>query len=623
MKKLKKIVSIVLICALVLSIFPSNVASASKNGQKNNYKKLATYISKHGKKTTNSSTGKVEYELQRSSYFGDSVITYIPSSNSIMYESANGYEAGTTYMGIELNLRKMGKAKITFMIVTSNSQQVAKGNIDLSSIATENDTISFKNYSFKETSLRTSFNKVAISVLDIGMMEWKKIIKRTGLSMSDLGFTLYGKKVKLNKKKATLEQGDKLKLKVKGTGQKVKWSSNKKWVATVSSRGIVKAKSSGTAKITAKVGLKKIVCKVTVKSGENTSNPEETPAVNTSKEPLTISIPYDDYGKTFYSYNTPYSISKIRIRYYHNDQKNTNEVFVYMDGISRAYYNIFAENSIFNKSAISINFKLYGTDGNVISSTCHAGVVENGRSFYDAVGFITALPDGEYRMEITSPTVAPTKAPTVSPTTAPTKAPTVAPTKTPSVSSTSKPLPSSRTTAESFDVSYRLDTLSQWNPTDSETVTITGNGTYAIRGTAVQDMYDIVCFWMDAYDLDYYNDLNIQVEAIALQVGESKVYSNMNANWWYCDCGSLNEARKGRYDGGSKEESKYYRRLNCRNPYNRYYDDQTGEYIGTDMVDAFGGEEIPVQKDEEIILYIKVSGMASDNPNANVEIPNI
>ncbi len=72
-------------------------------------------------------------------------------------------------------------------------------------------------------------------------------------------------KIKLNKKKVTLQVGKSVTLKVKGTKKKVTWKSSKKKVATVSKKGKVKAKKVGKAKITAKVAGKKLVCKVTVK----------------------------------------------------------------------------------------------------------------------------------------------------------------------------------------------------------------------------------------------------------------------------------------------------------------------------------------------------------------------
>lgn len=72
-------------------------------------------------------------------------------------------------------------------------------------------------------------------------------------------------KIKINKTKATITKGDTLQLKITGTKKKAKWSSSKKSVATVSNKGKVTGKSTGTASITAKVGEKKYTCKVTVK----------------------------------------------------------------------------------------------------------------------------------------------------------------------------------------------------------------------------------------------------------------------------------------------------------------------------------------------------------------------
>ena len=72
-------------------------------------------------------------------------------------------------------------------------------------------------------------------------------------------------KVAISKSKQTLYVGQSLKLSVKGTKFSVKWSTSNKKVATVS-KGNVVAKKAGTSKITAKVGKKSYVCKVTVKN---------------------------------------------------------------------------------------------------------------------------------------------------------------------------------------------------------------------------------------------------------------------------------------------------------------------------------------------------------------------
>lgn len=71
-------------------------------------------------------------------------------------------------------------------------------------------------------------------------------------------------KIKLSQTKLSLDQGRSATLKVKGAKGKVKWSSNKKKVAKVNNKGKVTAVSVGTAKITAKVGGKKLKCTVNV-----------------------------------------------------------------------------------------------------------------------------------------------------------------------------------------------------------------------------------------------------------------------------------------------------------------------------------------------------------------------
>ena len=71
-------------------------------------------------------------------------------------------------------------------------------------------------------------------------------------------------KIKLNKTSITLQKGKTYTLKLKGTKKKAKWISSKKTIATVTKKGKVTAKKSGTAVITAKIGKKKYKCKVKV-----------------------------------------------------------------------------------------------------------------------------------------------------------------------------------------------------------------------------------------------------------------------------------------------------------------------------------------------------------------------
>ncbi|MCH5266618.1 MAG: Ig-like domain-containing protein [Lachnospiraceae bacterium] len=111
------------------------------------------------------------------------------------------------------------------------------------------------------------------------------------------GETAASAKVKLNKTKYTLRVGKKLKLKVKGTKKKAKWSSSKKKVATVSKKGVVTAKKAGKTTITAKVGKKKLSCKITVTkknadngNSNNNSNNNSNADANKSNEELAKSL---------------------------------------------------------------------------------------------------------------------------------------------------------------------------------------------------------------------------------------------------------------------------------------------------------------------------------------------
>lgn len=84
--------------------------------------------------------------------------------------------------------------------------------------------------------------------------------------------------IRLNKKKVSLKVGKTVKLKLYGTKKKVRWTSKKKSVATVSTVGKVRAKKAGTAKIIAKVSGKNYTCKVIVLPKKNSvPKAENTP----------------------------------------------------------------------------------------------------------------------------------------------------------------------------------------------------------------------------------------------------------------------------------------------------------------------------------------------------------
>lgn len=89
------------------------------------------------------------------------------------------------------------------------------------------------------------------------------------------------KKLHLSKTRLTLQTGQKKTLTVKNTKKKVHWYSSRKAVAAVNRKGVVTAKKAGKARITAKIGKKKLICKVTVKAKKvsaATPVPAETPS---------------------------------------------------------------------------------------------------------------------------------------------------------------------------------------------------------------------------------------------------------------------------------------------------------------------------------------------------------
>lgn len=80
-------------------------------------------------------------------------------------------------------------------------------------------------------------------------------------------------KYRLNKTTVKVTTGKTVRLKVKNSGKKrVKWKSNNRKIATVSSKGLVKGKKAGKTVITAKIGKKRLKCRVTVKKAKKIVN---------------------------------------------------------------------------------------------------------------------------------------------------------------------------------------------------------------------------------------------------------------------------------------------------------------------------------------------------------------
>lgn len=110
--------------------------------------------------------------------------------------------------------------------------------------------------------------------------------------------------VKMEKTKVTCTAKERFSLKVKGTSRKATWTSSNKRIATVTKKGgNVVTKRAGRVTITAKVGSKKVKCRVTVKKAA--PKPYLTATSKTlrvGESFLLIRGQYTDYESTF-SYN--------------------------------------------------------------------------------------------------------------------------------------------------------------------------------------------------------------------------------------------------------------------------------------------------------------------------------
>ena len=122
--------------------------------------------------------------------------------------------------------------------------------------------------------------------------KWKQgIAILTAAALVLTGITVPGSagakaKIRLNKKKVTIKVGGKVTLKLKNAKKKVIWKSSKKKVASVSAKGIVRGKSAGTAKITAKSNKKSYTCTVIVKEKRDSFvEPDETEMPGTTTVP--------------------------------------------------------------------------------------------------------------------------------------------------------------------------------------------------------------------------------------------------------------------------------------------------------------------------------------------------
>ena len=108
--------------------------------------------------------------------------------------------------------------------------------------------------------------------------------------------------IKLNKSKVSIVAGRtyQLRVVVKGSKKKVRWTSSNKSIATVTAKGKVKAKKPGKVTITVKCGKLKKKCKVTVKASGNPMIAAYSASIKALSWPTALFAVYDINGDGIY-----------------------------------------------------------------------------------------------------------------------------------------------------------------------------------------------------------------------------------------------------------------------------------------------------------------------------------
>lgn len=123
-------------------------------------------------------------------------------------------------------------------------------------------------------------------------------------------------KLKISKKKLSLVAGNNAALKLNIRSSKATWKSSNKKVASVSKKGIIKAKKAGKTTITAKYNGQTVKCKVTVKKPEDVviktvnwddmDNKVQFKITNNTNKPIIVQQELKAYDYNYHYFNSMY-----------------------------------------------------------------------------------------------------------------------------------------------------------------------------------------------------------------------------------------------------------------------------------------------------------------------------
>ena len=323
--------------------------------------------------------------------------------------------------------------------------------------------------------------------------KWKQgIAVLTAAALVLTGITVPGSagakaKIRLNKKKVTIKVGGKVTLKLKNAKKKVIWKSSKKKVASVSAKGIVRGKSAGTAKITAKSNKKSYTCTVIVKEKRDSFvEPDETEMPGTTTVPTAKPTGVPTTKPTGEPTKAPVNPTSNPTKVPVNPTGNPTKVPESEAPVNPTSNPTKAPASEAPVNPTSNPTKVPASEAPV-NPTSNPTKVPASEVPVNPTGNPTKAPASEAPV---NPTSNPTKAPTAKPTDVPTTKPTGEPTKAP-VNPTGKPTkaPTTKPTGE--------PTKAPADPTPEPTTAPSGNaltiGKYSLSiGMSFQDAQNIL-----------------------------------------------------------------------------------------------------------------------------------
>ena len=166
----------------------------------------------------------------------------------------------------------LNKKYDTFEGVFVTSKDTGDGNFEFTIYGDDKELKYYKGITNKRQNISFSVNVTGVKTLRIeskNVGDWSNgfvFIADAELTDNSDSKTVELKAGKTTK--ASLSVGNKTTLKIKNVKKKIKWTTSKKTVAKVSSKGVVTAVKPGTATIKGKVAGKTYTCKMTVKNAD-------------------------------------------------------------------------------------------------------------------------------------------------------------------------------------------------------------------------------------------------------------------------------------------------------------------------------------------------------------------